>query len=128
MTFIIVHLLHCLLQYPVGEMPVRTKTPENKTQFLITKPSKGALNTITQKRSMDSFLEILCPKIREFLSHQRLPVWMPPETVDANVRQFYRNLAIPRTNENKPNLLLHNLGKKVNPNVENLFRNAEHHR
>jgi hypothetical protein len=109
----------------VAEIPVRTRTLENKAQIPIAAPSlKRTLDTI----SIDRFLEILRPKIENFLSNRRLPVWMPPETVNSNIRQFYHNLAIPSTNENRPNLLLHNLGNDSNPNVDALFRSGTHHR
>jgi hypothetical protein len=90
-------------------------------------PEKGLHGFDTRKGSIDSFLEELRPKIKEFLTHRHLPVWMPPETVDGNTRQFYHNLAIPKIND-KPNLLLHSLSSGVNPNAEHLFQNGPDHR
>jgi hypothetical protein len=78
--------------------------------------------------AIDRFLEILRPKIKEFLSNHCLLVWMPPDTVDTNIQQFYHNLAIPSTNGNDPNLLLHNLGYGLNPNADILCGNGVHHR
>ncbi|KIL64829.1 hypothetical protein M378DRAFT_1040593 [Amanita muscaria Koide BX008] len=77
--------------------------------------------------SIDEFLGTLRPKIKEFLSHPRHRIWMPPKTVDANTRQFYHNLAIPSIND-KPNLLLHKLGEETNPNKDILFQYGTHHR
>ena len=71
---------------------------------------------------------MLRPKIKTFLTNPRLPVWMPPDTVDAKTRQFYHNLAIPNTNDNRPNLLLHDLGNDPNLNVKILFQSGAHHR
>jgi hypothetical protein len=76
--------------------------------------------------SIDKFLERLRPKIEEFLSNPRLPVWEPPETVDQTTREFYRDLAIPSIKDNRPNLLLHGLDNGANPHVDNLFRGGKH--
>jgi hypothetical protein len=111
-----------------AEIPVRSITPENKSRVPPIMPEKGLWDIATRKEAINSFLEELRPKVKEFLtSHRRLPVWMPPETVDANTRQFYDNLAIPRIND-KPNLLLHNLGSETNPNGDTLFKNGANHR
>jgi hypothetical protein len=52
---------------------------------------------------------------------------MPPESIDEETRQFYHNLAIPAIRDNRPSLLLHDLRRRSNPNVDNLFR-GDHHR
>ena len=106
--------------YVAAEIPVRTKTP--KKNHLLTTPPSGWDPEITP-----SFLERLRPKIKEFLTNPHFPMWMPPETVDTNIHQFYHNLAIPKMND-KPNLLLHNISSGTNPNVDTLFQNGAHHR
>ena len=78
------------------------------------------------KASIDKFLERLRPKIQKFFNEPRFSVWMPPETVDEKTSQFYRDLAIPSIKDNKPSLLLHNLGKEPNPYADHLFRGGEH--
>ncbi|KAH9038699.1 hypothetical protein EDB85DRAFT_1860381, partial [Lactarius pseudohatsudake] len=73
------------------------------------------------------FLKNLHLEIEEFLTHPHLPVWTPPETVDTDTCQFYHDLAIPKIND-KPNLLLHNLSSRANPNVGTLFQSRADHR
>jgi hypothetical protein len=70
--------------------------------------------------SIDEFLKILRPMIREFLINPSLPNWVPPESVDNETRDFYTALAVPLVND-KPSLLLHKLGDTLDPNVDNLF-------
>ncbi|KAM6492769.1 hypothetical protein JOM56_012493 [Amanita muscaria] len=113
--------LHIVVKPP--PVAVHAKTPKNV--FLTTPkgPKLGTWDTV----SIDKFLGTLRPKIKEFLSHPRHHIWMPPETVDANTRQFYHNLAIPSIND-KPNLLLHKLGEETNPNKDILFQYGTHHR
>jgi hypothetical protein len=46
---------------------------------------------------------------------------VPPASVNQEIRNFYSSLSIPLLN-NKPSLLLHELGNTPNPNVQGLFQ------
>jgi len=82
----------------------------------------------TVKAAIDDFVKELRPKIQDFLNiNSCLPNWEPPESVDDNTREFYKGLAIPLVND-KPNLLLHNLGNTPNPNADTLFQSPWKHR
>ncbi|KAH9970961.1 hypothetical protein BGW80DRAFT_1324650 [Lactifluus volemus] len=60
------------------------------------------------------------------LATPRLPVWEPPMTVDEETKEFYRHLEIPAGIKDRPNLLLHDIGKDSNPFIGHLFRGGEH--
>jgi hypothetical protein len=106
----------------------RTTTPPNRPASLPAFKTTPVLNgypvyldLATVKALIDDFIEGLRPQIRDFLTKPRLPNWVPPESVDDETREFYSSLAIPLVN-GKPSLLLHNLGRNPEPNVDNLFR------
>jgi hypothetical protein len=65
-------------------------------------------------------VEILRPQIEEFLTQDRLVSWMPRGRVSETTKQFYRDLAIPSIRGN-PTLLLHRLGERSNPLVDEVF-------
>ncbi|KAM6496474.1 hypothetical protein JOM56_009180 [Amanita muscaria] len=105
-----------------------TRKLENKGEVLLATPELGYdVGGPTRDQTIDKFLERLRPEIKGFLSRPSHHVWMPPETVDANTRQFYQNLGIPSINS-KPNLLLHHPGDKTNPNGDILFQGGVNHR
>ncbi|KAH9024240.1 hypothetical protein EDB84DRAFT_1273977 [Lactarius hengduanensis] len=112
-----------------SEVHTGSKLSGNKSHHggLKTTPEKGPRDAETRKISVHDFLENLHLEIEEFLTHPRLPVWTPPETVDTDTRQFYHDLAIPKIND-KPSLLLHNLSSRANPNVGTLFQSGADHR
>jgi hypothetical protein len=66
-----------------------------------------------------NFTKIIAP-IRDFLTNQRLPIWLLPEPADETTQAFYRDLAIPSF-KGKPSLLLHGLGEVPNLTAEKLF-------
>jgi len=70
---------------------------------------------------IDDFTDTLRPKIRDFLTKPRFPIWLPPESVDDETRRFYNDLGVPLVNR-KPSLLLHDLGVTPNSHVDNLFQ------
>ncbi|KIL55863.1 hypothetical protein M378DRAFT_173230 [Amanita muscaria Koide BX008] len=116
--------LTCLIE---GDSTVFLK-PENKGVVPQATPELGYdVGGPTRDQTINKFLERLRPEIKGFLSRPRHRVWMPPETVDANTRQFYQNLGIPSI-YSKPNLLLHHLGDKTNPNEDFLFQSGVNHR
>jgi len=89
----------------------RTPTPEQAEPLNIT--------TVTVR--IDEYLKKLRPVIHAFLTNPTMPNWEPPDSVDNETRNFYKDLAIPSFND-KPSLLLHELGNTPNPNVDALFR------
>lgn len=76
---------------------------------------------------LTAFIEKLRPKIQEFLSKPCLPTWLPPGSVDEDIRMFYTELAIPLV-DGKPNFLLHNLREPVSPSGVELFPCYSPHR
>jgi hypothetical protein len=90
------------------------------------RPDSPPADIATVKALIDGFVEKLRPKINDYLSKPRLPVWAPPEMVDMETKEFYRNLAIPCVKDNRPSLLLHDLGNDSNPYVDYLFQGGKH--
>jgi hypothetical protein len=98
---------------PSNRLPERAATPiENE------RPEYSDYAQI--KAQVNTFIKAIRPKIKEFLTNQRLPVWPSPESADEETQKFYRDLEIPSLN-GKPSLQLHGLGTLVNPHAEGLF-------
>jgi hypothetical protein len=110
---------------------IKPITPNNRSTFpnIEITPKSGVLsNSATVQSSIHNFVARLRPLIKEFLSNPRLPVWVPPGDVDESTRRFYHSLAIPGVGNNRPSLLLHDLGNRSNPNADRLFQTNDNHR
>jgi hypothetical protein len=78
-----------------------------------------------QRSINDYIISDLKPRIKEFLLNPHLPNWVPPESVNDEIREFYNDQAIPLFN-GKPSLLLHKLGNTPHPNVSKVFDPENH--
>ncbi len=105
-------------------MPLKSPT---KSPTLVQVEQRAALSNDpeTLEASINKFREELRPKILQFFTEPRLPTWLPPKGgADEATQRWYEGLGIPLVN-NKPNLLLHQLGDIRNPNVDGIFK-GEH--
>ncbi|KIM47458.1 hypothetical protein M413DRAFT_200359 [Hebeloma cylindrosporum] len=90
-------------------------------QKINTTPQEHAVDIEVIDKRIHKELESLGGVVEAFLRNPEPPVWVPPDYVTADNREFLTNLQLPSYGNGKPSLLFHNLDKCDRIEIEKML-------